>query len=139
MKTLRYIALAGILLMTFSCELPDDTTLTVAQRLEGRWKVNEDPIDFKNAQDFYYIYIDIYEVDDNTIAIDNFFDLHEGAVYATISGMNLDIAQQELGGYSIYGSGTIASDFKKITWQYFVDEGSGVWHPTTAVYEKADY
>jgi hypothetical protein len=141
MKAVNY-SLLGILLFVAasSCELLEDAAdQTVAQRLEGRWDVDESTIDFKSTKDAYYVYIDISEVDDNTIAIDGFLDIDAGSVYATISGTTLNLAEQELDGWSVYGSGLISPNFKKITWEYFVDEGSGTWHPVTAVYTKSDY
>jgi hypothetical protein len=140
MKTINvFFAVITFSLIVSSCELLENTSdLTVAERLEGRWDVEESTIDFKSTKDAYYVYIDIYEVDQNTIAIDGFLDL-DGAVYATISGSTLNLAEQEIDGWLVYGSGNISSNYKTITWQYFVDEGSGTWHPVNAVYTKSDY
>jgi hypothetical protein len=140
MKTIRYISLACLLLLAFGCELLDDTSQTIAQRLEGNWKVDETPVNFKSTEDVYYVYIDIYAVDSNMIAIDKFFMIDGATAYASVTGMTLTLQEQEIGdGYSVYGSGTIAADFKKITWHYFVDEGSGTWHPVDATYTKQTY
>ncbi len=141
MKATKYLALSSILVMALSCELLDDIdTQSVAERLEGRWTVDENPPDFKSAKESYQVYIDIYEIDSNTIAIDNFLNLDAGSVYATISGSTLTVSQQEMdGGYIVYGSGFISNNYKTITWQYYVDEGSGTWHPADAVYTKMDY
>ncbi len=140
MKTIKYIIISSIMLIAFSCELIDDTgNMSVAERLEGRWEVQEDPIDFKSTKDAYIVYIDIYEVDSNTIAIDNFFEL-DAEVTATISGMTLTLPEQEFAnGYTVYGSGVISNNYKTITWRYYVDEGSGTWHESNPVYTKADY
>jgi hypothetical protein len=140
MKAISWLISGALFLVLSSCELLDSTgDMTVAEQLEGRWNVEESPIDFKSAKDAYYVYIDIYEVDANTVAIDGFLNLNAGSVIATISGMNLNIAEQELDGWLVYGSGVISDNYKKITWQYYVDEGSGTWHPVDAVYTKADY
>jgi len=139
MKAVRLFSWSLLFLLASSCELLEEAgDLTVAERLEGRWDVEESTIDFKSTKDAYYVYIDIYEVDENTIAIDGFLDLDAGNVIATISGMTLNLAEQEIDGWLVYGSGVISANFKKITWQYFVDEGSGSWHPVTAVYTKSD-
>jgi hypothetical protein len=140
MKAVNSIGLViSLFFLLSSCELLENTDdLSVAERLEGRWNVDESPIDFKSTKDAYYVYIDIYEVDQNTIAIDGFLNL-DGVVYATISGMTLSLAEQEIDGWLVQGSGDISSNYETITWQYSVDEGSGTWHPVNAVYTKSDY
>jgi hypothetical protein len=45
-------------------------------------------------------------------------------LYATLSGNLLTIAPQTIDGYTISGSGTIASDLKSITFNYTVQEGA---------------
>jgi hypothetical protein len=138
MKTGKYFALGSILLFAFACEL-DDTTLSVAERLEGHWKVDENTPVFKSANDFYFVDIQIYAIDSNKIRIDRFFDIDNGSVIAEINGMTLTLNQQEAGdGYMVYGSGTIDGSYNKITWRYYVDEGSGTWHETDAVFTKVE-
>ncbi len=131
---------ASLLIGLYSCELLDDeSNLTIAERLEGRWSVEEDN-PFKSAEEIYPVYIDISPIDSNTILIDNFLKLDEGAAIATINGMTLNLPNQSLpGGFDIYGSGTIASNYKKITWLYFVDDGSGYWIEVNSIYTKLDY
>jgi len=142
MKTTRIFLLitAGLLAVLYSCELLDNPTdLSVAERLEGRWLCEEDN-PYKSAEDAYYVYIDISRIDSNTILIDKFFQLSSGAAYATISGMTLTLPNQTLeGGFDVYGSGTIASGYKQITWQYYVDDGSGDWSEISSIYTKEDY
>jgi hypothetical protein len=140
-KAIKYFAFIAPLLTAVSCELiTDNTNQSVAEKLEGRWQVEESPIDFKSAKDAYIVYIDIYQVDSNTIAIDNFLDLNAGSVSATISGSILTIPTQELsGGWTVYGTGVISNNYQTITWNYYVDEGSGSWHQSNPVYTKADY
>jgi hypothetical protein len=59
---------------------------------------------------------------------------------ATISGMTLTLPEQSLdGGWSVYGSGIISNNYQTITWLYYVDEGSGIWHESNPIYTKADY
>ncbi len=141
MKTLKYYIMSGIILTAFSCELLDNPgTQSVAEKLEGRWMVQDNSPNFKSTEETYYVYIDIYEIDSNMVGIDNFFGLDAGNVYATVSGMTLTLPEQEMqGGYTVKGTGIISSNYKTITWQYYVDEGSGTWFPGDAVYTKMDY
>jgi hypothetical protein len=141
MKAIKYLAISILFLSAVSCELLDDLdTKSVAQHLEGRWEVQENPIDFKSTADAYIVYIDISAVDSNTIAISNFLQLNAGSVLATVSGMALTLPEQEIeGGWTVYGSGVISNNYNTITWHYFVDEGSGTWHESNPIYTKADY
>ncbi len=143
MKTMRILPLLfiSLFMVLYSCELLDDqTNLTVAERLEGRWKVEENN-PFKSAQDSYPVYIDISPLDSTSILISNFLELGSGIdAVANISGMDLILSNQTVGdGYKIYGSGTISSNYKQISWRYFVDEGSGIWYEVNAIYTKEDY
>ena len=142
MKTSKIflIIFAGLLTILYSCELLDDpNNLSIAERLEGRWNVIENN-PYKSAKDAFEVYIDISPIDSNTILIDKFFGLESGSAYATISGMTLTLPTQALsGGFDIYGSGTIASGYNKITWRYFVDDGSGYWSEINSIYTKLDY
>jgi hypothetical protein len=134
------IMITGLFTFFYSCELLDDQVgLTVAERLEGRWRCEENN-PFKSAKDAYEVYMYINPIDSNTILISNFLQLESSDAYATITGMMLTLPNQSLeGGFDIYGSGTIASDFKKITWRYFVDDGSGYWSEVNSVYTKLNY
>ena len=139
MKALRSILIATAVLCTVSCEMLDiDSNLTIAERLEGRWLVEEDT-PLKSTDDFYRVYIDISPVDSNRILIDNFYGINSGSVYADISGMTLNLPVQNLqGGFTIYGSAIISANYKKITWDYFVDDGSGIWEKVSAIYTKEE-
>jgi len=56
---------------------------------------------------------------------------------ATVAGMNLILSNQMIeGGFTVYGSGTISSNYKEISFSYTVDDGSGTADHCTAVYTK---
>ncbi len=144
MKTIRIILflVLGLTAGLYSCELLDDQTdLSVAERLEGSWKVEYENNPYKSTADAYPVYIDISPVDSNTILISNFFQLGSDInAIAKISGMTLTLPNQTIGdGFTIYGSGTITDNYKKITWRYFADEGSGIWEEINSIYTKAAY
>jgi hypothetical protein len=138
MKTAKYLLMGCILLLAAGCELLNtDSDLSVAERLQGRWEVNENTPDFKSTEQFYFVDIQIYAIDENKILIDKFFDIDNGSVVAEINGMTLSLAQQEIGdGYWVYGTGVISGNYKTITWNYYIDEGSGTWHQADAIYTK---
>jgi len=144
MKTTRIFLLLAISLSAglYSCELLDDQTdLSVAERLEGSWKVENETNPYKSTEDSYPVYIDISPVDSNTILISNFFQLGSDInAIAKISGMTLTLPNQTIGdGFRIYGSGTITDNYKKITWLYYADEGSGTYSQINSIYTKAAY
>ncbi|HEX3009551.1 MAG TPA: hypothetical protein VHO90_18245, partial [Bacteroidales bacterium] len=67
-------------------------------------------------------------VADNTsttgIKIYNFDNLGDNlAVLATVNSFSISIPSQSVDGFTISGSGTISSDYKKITLKYTVNDG----------------
>ena len=143
MKHTKIIILTTVVIIAglYSCELLDDNSnLTVAERLEGRWQVEENN-PFKSAEDSYPVYIDISPIDSNSVLIGNFLELGNGIdAIANISGMELILPNQNVGeGFRVYGSGNISSNYKQITWRYYVDEGSGIWSEVNSIYTKLDY
>ena len=143
MKHTKIIILTTVVIIAglYSCELLDDNSnLTVAERLEGRWQVEENN-PFKSAEDSYPVYIDISPIDSNSVLIGNFLELGNGIdAIANISGMEIILPNQYVGeGFKVYGSGNISSNYKQITWRYYVDEGSGIWSEVNSIYTKLDY
>lgn len=141
MKTLRNILLIAIFIAATSCEILDtEGNLSVAERLEGSWKADDDYL-LKSTDNVYYPYIDKSPIDSNTIEIDNFHELGRGiSVEASISGFNISLPQQTVGnGWTVRGSATISSNYKQLTWTYFVDDGSGIWDEENVLYTKGDY
>ena len=136
-KTARNIWIVAMLLSVASCEILDtNSNQTVAERLEGQWLVEED-MHLKSTDDFYQVHIDISPVDSKKIIIRNFYGVDSESIEATISGMKLDLSTQELsGGFTYYGSANISANYKQLTWNYFVDDGSGIWKEVNAVYTK---
>ena len=134
---LVYILL-GVVLIINSCDVAEDLlggNPTVA-KLEGDWTCDETSEIFKSTSSVYAVTISADPDNDSGIIIDNFYGI-SAAVYATISGMSLNIESQTAeGGYTISGSGIIASNYQEINWTYNVDDGSGVVDHVTAVYTK---
>jgi hypothetical protein len=141
-KNLRFsrfiMILLGVLLVINSCDVADDLlggNPTVA-KLEGDWTCDETSEIFKSTSSVYAVTISPDADNENGIIIDNFYGI-SAAVYATVSGMSLTIANQTAeGGYTISGSGIISSNYQEINWAYNVDDGSGVVDHVTAVYTK---
>ncbi len=128
----------GVLLVMNSCDVADDLLggNPAVAKLEGEWTCDETSEIFKSTSSVYAVTISADPDNDNGIIIDNFYGIN-AAVYATISGMSLNIESQTAeGGYTISGSGIIASNYQEINWTYIVDDGSGVVDHVTAVYTK---
>jgi hypothetical protein len=137
-RRLLIIPILSILLV-WSCELGnEDFTGTTAQRLEGQWLCNETATLYKSTIDQYKVYIEIHPVDSNQILIENFYQLsNDITVVATINGMTITLPRQTTSdGFEVNGSGTISSNFNKITWRYYVDDGSGFEDQVDAIYTK---
>ena len=137
MKTCKLFLLIAATLFAAACEDILDTDLSPAERLEGRWKVDEDN-QLKTTDDFYEVYIDIDPVDSNTILISGFYDIHNGSAYATISGFTLNMPTQDVEGFSLRGSATISVNYKQMNWLYYVDDGRGEWTEVRAIYTKIE-
>jgi hypothetical protein len=124
-----------IIFVFYSCEEINNKDESIASRLEGQWKCEENSSIFKSALDFYTVIIQIHPIDSNKVLIQNFYLLGNTVdVEATINGMTLTLPYQNTGdGYTVQGSGTIASNFDQINWSYSVDDGSGVPDEVEAV------
>jgi len=125
-------------LFLVSCEdlLDDPSSTEIAQNLEGSWKCDENSSIFKATQEIYTVYITPSESDSTKVFISNFYALgNDVEAVATINGYSITIQNQTLAGdYEVQGSGTISSNLKEISWNYYVDDGSGVEDEVTAEY-----
>ena len=141
MKSRSFRLLLGLLIVTavvHSCDIAEELAglnPTVA-KLEGEWTCDENSEIYKSTLSVYSVTISPDPDNENGVIIDNFYGIN-AAVYASVSGMTLNIGQQTAeGGYEITGSGIISSNFQEINWTYTVDDGSGVVDHVTAVYTK---
>jgi hypothetical protein len=133
----------GLLLMltAVSCEdlfdnLEGDED--VRDKIEGQWSCDETSEYYKSTAEIFTVYISPDPDDSTRVFIDNFYELgYDVSVVATVSGRNLFIHTQTIGGgFTILGSGTIASNYNTIEWNYSVDDGSGKTDNVTATYTK---
>ena len=58
--------------------------------------------------------------DENKIIVTNFFNNGESA-NATMTGFNLTLPSQDVGGFTLVGTGTIQDDYQRIDWNYTVN------------------
>jgi hypothetical protein len=112
--------------------------VNIASKLEGQWIVEEISSVLKSADDFYSVTVEIYQSDSNKILIYNFYDLGDNiGIAANVNGMNLEIPKQTTSdGYTIYGSGSVSSSYKKIIWNYKVDINDGEINEVTDTYTR---
>lgn len=111
------------ILVVASCEELTDS-LSPRDNIIDTWKCQE--TDASNTVDNFLVEI----VEDNSsltgVKIFNFSHLGENfAVKASVSGTSITISSQTVSGFDISGSGTITSDYEKITLKYSVDDGGG--------------
>ncbi len=139
MKAKLFIIPILSILLAGSCELINEEFAgTTAERLEGQWQCDETSSLYKSALDQYIVYIEIHPIDSNQILIENFYELGRNIdVVATINGMTITLPRQNTSdGFEINGSGTISTKYDKITWRYYVDDGSGIGDQVDAIYTK---
>jgi len=130
-----------LILLTWSCELtPEEFDGTPAERLAGQWQCNETSTLYKSTQDYYLVYMVIHPVYSDQILIENFYQLGRDVdIVADIQDNTITLLNQSTSdGFEIYGAGTISSKFDKITWRYYVDDGSGFVDQVDAVYTKVN-
>lgn len=143
-KFSAFLAFAIVAVLTFSCEdiLNTSSNSDIAKQLEGQWKCDETSSLYKSATGLKSVdriyYVNIYQTgsDSTIVQIDNFYELGDNVVAsAVVNGNNITLQNRELeGGFTIRGSGTIASNLQTITWIYYVDDGSGEEDEVSATY-----
>jgi hypothetical protein len=137
-KRLFLLVLVIPLLFTYSCQTIDTLTGSAAtvSKIEGEWTCDEQSEIFKATAEVYTVTLSADAGTTSGVIIDNFYGLNAPAK-ANVTAMSLIIPNQNVeGGFSVSGSGTISSDFKKINLTYTVDDGSGTIDHVTAVYTK---
>ncbi len=93
--------------------------------LEGTWRVTENSDAFDPQ--YFEVGIEYYSGDDSRIIIGNFSNLDMVAeVTANVSGLNISIPSQTVqdshnNNYRISGSGTAASNLRRINFTYRID------------------
>lgn len=125
-------------LFTYSCDTIDTLTGSAATvaKLEGEWTCDEQSEVLKATSEVYTVTLSADADNESGMIIDNFYGLNASAK-ANVSGMSFIIPNQNVeGGFSVSGSGTISSNFEKITLSYNVNDGSDVLDHCTAVYTK---
>lgn len=130
-----------LVIITFflsACENEFTDVVSMAEALEGEWKVEE--ASELLGESSYRVDINIYSDDSSSVSISNFYQLGYDSedVIGDISGNRIELRpNQQVAGYEIIsGSGTITDDYQNIDWQYKVDDGSGEIDNVTAVYTK---
>lgn len=123
MKRLTLILFVVVFSFLHSCRKDDDPQAT-NNSINGTWRVSENSTTF--GQQNYIVEIINDTASANKIIIDNFFNLginHQ--IIANISGSTININNAVLDGYTINGTGNIASNYNSISWNYNVDDGNG--------------
>lgn len=118
----RVLFICAIVLVTSCEELTD--SLSPRDNIVDTWKCQE--TDASNIVDNFLVEIVKDDISLSGVKIYNFNHLGENfAVKASVSGTSMTISSQSVSGFTISGSGTITSDYEKITLKYSVDDGGG--------------
>lgn len=100
--------------------------------LNGTWHVAE------NSQLFGTRHYDahITQIDSTQLEITNFYNLGTDIyVNASLDQLDIRIDKQNIGGYIIQGTGKVKSDYKSITFNYTVNDGT-VEDPVIAQFKR---
>lgn len=127
-KNVRFSVVNKILIFCFliavaSCEELGDE-LSPRDNIVDTWKCIE--TDSSNGNDTFLVEIESESLNLNGIRIYNFNHLGDNfAVKATVTSFSISIPNQTVGGFTISGSGTVNSNYERITLKYSVDDGGG--------------
>ena len=128
MKYIKYLFL-GIVVsaLMISCESEENNPPSDDPRenLVETWHCEEESQIFGTST--YSLSIEIDEYNDDNVVIYNFYQL--GAqmyLVAKLNGTNLTISNQTIDNNTVSGSGIIINNFKRIEWDYYVDDGSSI-------------
>jgi hypothetical protein len=140
MKVIRFSLIFFIIAMiSNSCELTEDLIdiNPLVSELKGEWLCDENSEIYKATKEVYMVYISPDADNPNGLIIDGFYQLGDIGLKATVLNTSISIHSQTVeGGFTISGSGIVASNHKRIDWTYNVDDGSGVIDHVTAVYTR---
>jgi hypothetical protein len=143
MKKPYYILLFVLALSTslISCQPEDNNDnpdLSLRSKIVDYWKVNEQSQVFKSPKSYYTVEILKDSHDSSIIWIDNFYNLGYGkrAKAKVNDNYSIDLPNQNVDGFQIYGSGQISTNLKTITWEYITNDGEGLIDSVKATYTR---
>jgi hypothetical protein len=138
MKNSTYLKITIILLITtaISCEL--DTNEDPRDKIAYTWNAEDNQV-LKSPMATYHVDIEKHETDTTKILLYNFHHLGNFSVEATYNNRNINISNfKTKDNFTLNGTGTVASNFKSISWSYSVDIGDGDPDGYTANYTKIE-
>ena len=137
----RYISYKVCLLLVvfcYSCEILDDLdteTGYVRDQIVDTWRCEETSEIFGKSA--YLVDISKSFSDSSNIILDNFYNLGFGVeVVASLSGFKVNIQPQIVDGNTISGKGTIAGNYRSISFDYTVNDGGGKIDRVTADFTR---
>ncbi len=120
-KKLRDLSVLFLLVLAFAACSEDKTGLL----LNGTWHVEE------NSQLYgtQHYDVNITQTDSAKIEIVNFYNIGEGSfVTASVSGLEIAVPNQNVGGYLFSGSGEISGDHNTIIFTFTANDGAVIDH-----------
>jgi hypothetical protein len=122
-KKISFSGKVLIVLFLFFAAACEDLTDSLSPRdnIADTWKCAETST---SGSDSFLVEIVADNASTTGIQIYNFDNLGDNlAVKATVNSFSISIPSQSVDGFTISGSGTISSDYKKITLKYTVNDG----------------
>ncbi|MBN2893907.1 MAG: hypothetical protein JXL97_18710 [Bacteroidales bacterium] len=106
--------------MAFSCEGDTDDVADKRDNIIGKWHAT---LDDGQVPEDYEVEITKDDVDNVKIHLANIVN-NDGSAYATLTGFNLTIPEQQVGNATVSGDGTISDTYAEITWTLTIDGDS---------------
>lgn len=133
----------GILFLTLSVfavsctpddDEPDDVTTDVREKISGDWKSSENSATYGPSN--YFVDISKDTASSTGIKIYNFFNLGiDKVMKGTVSGNTITLSSDPLDGFVFSGNGSIASNYRSISWTYTFFDGNET-EQVTGTYTK---
>ncbi|PKP23184.1 MAG: hypothetical protein CVU05_00455 [Bacteroidetes bacterium HGW-Bacteroidetes-21] len=136
MKNFRLLqfALALTLLTFVACNPDNEDEDPTPSEITGTWRAQESTNTYGSQN--YYVDISKDSADANKYYIDNFFNQGSGKdLSCTKSGSSISLSSAPFEGFVFSGTGSVASNYKTITWNFTFDDGNGP-ESGTATYTK---
>ncbi len=126
------IFVLALSLVFVGCDDDDDTTFS---SILGEWLVQENGDITQYRQ--YNVSIQRVVSDSALYKISNFYKTGTSTeLYVEVDGYTINIRTQQIGNYSIQGTGVIDADYKKIVFEYEVTGGTVNYEEVRAEYVR---
>ena len=120
LKYLFGVILVAVIAVASTCQADPNNVDDVRTNIANSWQCTLD--DGQVPEDFP-VEITKDTAVDNKVYMSNFIN-NDANAYATMNGFNLTVPEQSVGNSIVSATGTVSSDYQKITWDITIDGDS---------------